>query len=303
MKSKQLLVLLILLSTSSSLFFVKAQTGTGSYGLLINPTSGPAGTEITFSYQVDRAAAYLYRGETFQIVWDIGGWNGDQPADWNTVQKLTWKIIGSATFNSSGHLSGTAITPTEASNQIGDHVVYAVSPKIAEGTTMNFWWGFFEITSGGPSSSQSSTFPSLAPSDAPAEHPDMVTLKINGPMGTRSNDFAILVQNELVSLPFSWSWPYGTTVVVEAIYQGDDSYAFDHWAWTSWITGGQVEHSSTSKIIYLNMTENISARPVEISTRRGDDIPGFPIESIGFGLLIGLTSIYLFKKNKVHAFP
>ena len=68
----------------------------------------------------------MYRDKNFTLVWDIGGWNEDNPAVWSAIQNTAqWEKIGSAIWDASGHLTGTADIPNRG--EVGHHVIYAIS--------------------------------------------------------------------------------------------------------------------------------------------------------------------------------
>jgi hypothetical protein len=276
----------------------QAQDGSGSAGLVINPTSGPAGTTISFSFTVSSANAYIYRGEEFKIVWDIGGWHGDQPVDWNTVMNSAWNIIGTATFDNSGRLSGNVVIPVAAnSSQIGDHVIYAISPKTKEGTPLNFWWGWFDITS---------TIAIATPTPTPSPTPTP-TQDTQPTQTTPSGNFTLtIISDEPVSVKINDQsivniYPYdldlirtiyieGTQVKLFAFnYSGTDTLRIAGWE----ISSSNDKYSEQSDTVIVTMNDNLTAKVLFDSTF----IPGFPFESIFIGLLLAMGLLYLTKKK------
>jgi hypothetical protein len=117
-----------------------------------------------------------------------------------------WNVIGSATFDSGCRLSGSATIPNTSKGEIGDHVIYAVSPKIKDGTTMDFWWGFFDITFGSVATASPTLSSTSAPSSEPTQHPDFCTL-------TLKHTLMITIQNvQLQNESYSVRWPYGSEI-------------------------------------------------------------------------------------------
>ena len=141
-------VLIVLLISPFIMFKIEAQTGTGNLGLVLDPTQGPAGTVVTVTFDVYSESASIYRGLTYVLVWDIGGWS-ENAASWQDVsdQSKWTTIIGTANWTA-GHLEGKAIIPVESKDEAGDHIIYAVNQQ-GLGSTADYWWGFFEIPPGG----------------------------------------------------------------------------------------------------------------------------------------------------------
>jgi hypothetical protein len=291
-----ILLVLILLLAPSLISNVKAQDGTGSSGLVVKPDSGPAGTKVEVAFKVDSAFSYMYRNEIFQLVWDIGGWNKDNPADWYTVKQSNWNVIGNAKFDFSGQLTGTAIIPATSNNQIGDHVIYAISEKFKtpDSAPLNFWWGWFEINTATivatptPSPRALSTphptinFQTPTPTPSP---PDMITLTIE-----KTNGVDIAVQDTLISYPYEVQWPYGTNVKLQAEITDENHYEFHEWDWST-STGSS---SSLHSTIIITLTDNTIA---SADVHEKNSIPGFPLESIAIGLILALGLVYIAKKK------
>jgi hypothetical protein len=296
MKVRLGFALLVLLFFSCVVCSVSAQTGTGAVGLTISPTSGPAGTTISFSFTVDSQVAYLYRNEEFKIVWDIGGWHGDQPADWNTVMKSVWNIIGTATFDSSGRLSGNVVIPIASNNsQIGDHVIYAISPKTVDGMPLNFWWGWFDITSTVATTTPTPTpSPTISPTQdtqpTPTTPSGNFTLRISSeePVSVKIDDQSIVNVN--LYDPFITSYAEGTQVKLFAFdYSGTDTLKIAGWE----ISSSHDKYNEQSDTVIVTMKDNLTAKVLFDSTF----IPGFPFESIFIGFLLAMGLLYLAKKK------
>jgi hypothetical protein len=140
-------VLLACLMISS----VSAQGG-GSLGLILRPEEGPGGLNVDVGLNIHKALAdegmpdgYAdqYKGLHYSLVLDVGGRN--TPPDLDTVRTATWQVIGYATFDDNGVLSGVATIPNGATT--GDHLICAIYSNQASDAPYTYWWGYFTVKS------------------------------------------------------------------------------------------------------------------------------------------------------------
>jgi hypothetical protein len=301
------LIATIILLAPFLIFKVYAQDGTGYAGLVLNPHKGHGGETIQVNIDLntwvsinnDRATPNLYSKKTFTLVWDIGGWTNNEIAALPDVIMKTsqWERIGSATFDSNGHLTGTATIPNR--NEIGDHLLYALNEDgILQGSTMDYWWGFYEIL---PETTVVTPLPTPIPTPILTSHPANCTLTVNW-----ADDFIVYVQGHVVSgqqnnNSFSATYPWGTSVHLLGSYDGTS----DQVEWEGWsIFDSTGRHAGLGpNDIDLVMNGDISAEPKLKNVGSGTGIPGFPVESILIGLLLALGLLYATKNKSKVSFP
>jgi hypothetical protein len=126
--------------------------GGGALGLILRPEEGPGGLNVDVGLNIHKALAdegmpdgYAdqYKGLHYSLVWDVGGRN--TPPDLETVRTATWQVIGYATFNDNGVLSGVATIPNGATT--GDHLICAIYSYQASDAPYEYWWGYFTVKS------------------------------------------------------------------------------------------------------------------------------------------------------------
>jgi hypothetical protein len=208
--------LFLILLAPFSMFKAEAQTGIGHWGKILTPHSGLSGTEVTVSFNIGTGESNLYNGKNFSLIWDIGGWNGDNVVPWSTVSDQTqWRIILGTANWTGGHLSGKAIVPVDA--EVGEHVLYAVYDQ-GLGTTLDFWWDFFEVTGTG-TAPPATLAPTTAPTPTPRPSQCTLTVKWETNKGHVIIDGAdsAAISPGGFSSPRSITYPYGTTSKVTAV--------------------------------------------------------------------------------------
>jgi hypothetical protein len=290
------LITTIILLAPFLIFKVNAQDGTGYAGLVLSPHKGHDGDTVQISLDLntwasinnDRATPNLYSKKTFTLVWDIGGWtNNEISALPDVIMKTSqWERIGSATFDSNGHLTGTATIPNR--NEVGDHLLYAINEDgLQQGSTMDYWWGFFEILPGIISANTPTSTPT--PTSSPIiTHPDQCQLKVSWDNG-RGN---VSIDGTNRYPPFNAMYPYGTTVTINGT--PDET----HFGVTITISDSSGTHSNSGSTATINMDNDKSVSVTFGEQPQGfEGIPGFPIESIIIGLLLALTLLYITKKK------
>lgn len=145
-------IVAFLLLASSLTICVNSQGG-GSLGLVLEPSSGSKSSQVQVSLNVEEyfttiglpGGSALYKGLNYALVWDVG--DSNVPADLDTIRTATWEKIGTAKIWSDGVLKGTATIPSETN--IGSHLIYAIYEDQSSDSALTYWWGYFEVTSGG----------------------------------------------------------------------------------------------------------------------------------------------------------
>jgi hypothetical protein len=287
-------LLIFLLIAPFSVLNVNAQFGTGYSGLVLSPDEGHGGESVQVSLDIntwvsvqgDRATPKLYNDKTFILVWDIGGWtNNEISALPDVIMKTSqWERIGSAKCDSNGHITGTATIPNR--NEVGDHLLYAINEEgLLQGSTLDYWWGFFEILSGG---SIATIKPTPTPSPTP-NHPAQCQLTVKW-MGDRGT---VLIDGSKPSTnPFVATYDYGSKVNLEAVAANTNDVV-------------TIREYNPAKAQYIReifgptatITIDIDKEVNVTFSDQPEGVPGFPVESIMIGLILALGLLYLTKKK------
>lgn len=153
-KTQKIVVFILLLSLFCTIIAIVPSVNAEG-GLTIYPSSGPEGTEIEVSINIQQyyydqylqGRAPYYTGKEWE---DYAG-NQDYVIVWNfdsgeQSQPDYWHIIGNAHIDSQGNLRGTATIPTVYADT--DYPV-AAAYRYADQAWMDWWEGTFVVTAGG----------------------------------------------------------------------------------------------------------------------------------------------------------
>jgi hypothetical protein len=154
-KTKKLILLglTLLLLAASFPMRVSAQGG-GALALDLNPEQGVAGMTVSVtanipnylsSRSLDAAFASQYWGQTFALVWDLGG--SSTPPSLDTVRTADWQVLSYAHIDNEGMLEGVIQIPNNATE--GEHLVTAVYYIQSSDAPLTYFWGYFEVISEG----------------------------------------------------------------------------------------------------------------------------------------------------------